>query len=215
MYRWWGADECGDGHWNAETETWVTDKAIDLSPAFPPDDDGKTTYVARYRPGSNTLISKDADGKPLKAVLEIAMGNSSGDPDLEDGAGAGGWITIPHGHGWQLLDDRLGIEVTVKDPDDWTTGPNKSPDGMLKAVPKISAVTWTATPTAATKFLLRLTTVIDADQRIRAEPIPGVMAEKRKASPTQFARERSIDGNDHFQYCVISKVVSITPRRKT
>ena len=23
MYRWWVADECGDGHWNADTEMWV------------------------------------------------------------------------------------------------------------------------------------------------------------------------------------------------
>ena len=71
MYRWFIADECGEGHYNMNTEMWVTGKAIDFSSIFPPDSRGKATYVDRYRPGSDTLISKDVDGKPLKAVLEI------------------------------------------------------------------------------------------------------------------------------------------------
>ena len=41
----------------------------------------------------------------------------------------------------------------------------------------------------------RLTTVIEADQRI------DIPAEKRIASPTKFARERTADGKDHFQWC--------------
>ena len=119
MYRWWGADECGDGHWNVDTAEWVTDKPIDLTPIFPIDDTGDYTYVDRYRPGSKTLISKDSNGKPLKANLQIAVNETSGDPAIDPGVGLTGWVDVPHG--WKLLDDRLGIECTANDPDDWTT----------------------------------------------------------------------------------------------
>ena len=68
MYRWWGADECGDGHWNVDTAEWVTDKPIDLTPIFPIDDTGDYTYVDRYRPGSKTLISKDSTGSPSRRI---------------------------------------------------------------------------------------------------------------------------------------------------
>jgi hypothetical protein len=191
MYRWFIADECGDGHWNMETSTWVTGKPIDFSAVFPPDMDGNATYVDRYRPGSRTLISKDAAGKPLKAVLEFAPGYYSGDPDLETDPDQGGWLTISKG--WQLLDDRLGIEVSIENPEQWGSGNPKLND--------IRTITWTAAPTQPTAFLLRLTTVIEADQRI---PAKDVTAAARTASPTLFDRERSADGKDHFQYCSVA-----------
>ena len=91
-YRWFIADECADGHWNMLDAAWVTNKALDLSPVFPLDDDGNHTYSVRYRAGSNTLISKDVNGKPLKAVLEIRQGNGySQDPVLETADGSSGW----------------------------------------------------------------------------------------------------------------------------
>ena len=207
MYRWWIADECGDGHYNMLNSEWVTDKPIDFSPVFPEDDDGNATYVDRYRPGSSTLISRDVDSKPLKAVLEIAQGYYSEEPELEDPEGSAGWVTIPYGHGWRLLDDRLGIEITADKPDAWTTGAEKTPDGTTPAIPKVSTILWTATPTQETAFLLRLTTVIEADQRIgipNTSTANAVTALMRDASPTDFARERSIDGRDHFQYCTIA-----------
>jgi hypothetical protein len=197
MYRWFIADECGDGHWNMDKSTWVTGTPLDLDQIFPPDDEGNSTWVTRYRPGSNTLISKDPDGKPLKAVLEIDQGFlNSTDPALEKSAGSSSWITIPHGKGWRLLDDRLGIEITVDDPDGWTiTSAKKAGIGDIT---KVSTVLWTATPTTETSFRLRLTTVIESDQRMVVE------ANKRQASPTQFARERSADGRDHFQWCELA-----------
>ena len=187
MYRWYIADECADGHWNVDTATWDT-TPIDLSPIFPPDDIGNPTYVDRYRPGFRTLIAKDVDGKPLKAILEIAPGVTSDDPNIADVVGDdNAWFTISHG--WQLLDDRLGIEVSIEDPESWTTGNPK--------LPKIAGVTWLANPTDKTNFLLRLTTVIESDQQIP------ILATKRIASPTEFARERTADGKDHFQYCTL------------
>ena len=193
MYRWWIADECADGHWNMETSTWVTDKAIDWSPVFPPDKDKNATYVDRYRPGSNTLISKDSEGRPLKKVLQVLPGFSSGDPSIETVDDTETWITIPGGY--RLLDDRLGIEITAENPNEWHIGPG------AKDIVTIRAIDWLADPTAETDFVLRLTTVVDADVRI---PDSDIQAKMRKASPTDFPRERVADGKDHFQYDMVS-----------
>jgi hypothetical protein len=91
------------------------------------------------------------------------------------------------------LDDRLGIEVSIENPEQWGSGNPKLND--------IRTITWTAAPTQPTAFLLRLTTVIEADQRI---PAKDVTAAARTASPTLFDRERSADGKDHFQYCSVA-----------
>lgn len=205
MYRWYGADECGDGHWNVSSASWVTGTPLDLSAIFPPTEptsnsDGSTTpahpgYCRRYRPGSNTLVSRDVEGKPLKRVLEMLPATKSGDPSLAAEQQEDGWITVANG--WKLLDDRLGIEVTVDDPETWHTGQGPALSGGT--VPTIKGITWLATPTDATNFVLRLTTVIDADERM-----DDVTATKRVASPTKFTRERSADGKDHFQYCSIA-----------
>ena len=188
MYRWYIADECADGHFNVDEDAW-NERGPDFSSIFPPDDNGNATYVDRYRPGSNTLISKDAQGKPLKAILEIAKGVTSTDPALADVLDdERTWLTISHG--WKLLDDRLGIAVTTENPDQWSSGNPRLND--------IRGVLWSAMPTDMTNFLLRLTTVIESDQQIP------VIAMKRIASPTKFARERTSDGKDHFQYCSLA-----------
>ena len=201
MYRWWIADECGDGYWNVLDSEWVTESPIDLSPVFPPDEGGNPTYCRRFRPGSKTLIAKDSEGRPLKAVLEVLKGLASQQPEIRDlGEQDGGtWTTVVKG--WQLLDDRLGIEVTASDPNEWQTGAAKQLGGGAATVPTIRAVSWTCNPEGDGNdpFLLRLTTVIEDDQRI------DVSAAKRIASPTQFTRTRIADGKDHFQYCSIDK----------
>lgn len=192
-YRWYIADECGDGHYNMDTATFVTGTPFDFSPIFPanPDgggDDDVPTYVNRYRPGISTLVSRDINRKPLKATLEAAVGFASTDPALSGEALEGAtWLTIPHG--WRLLDDRLGIEVDVENPEEWSTGNQK--------LPKISGVTWWAAPTDDTNILFRLTVVIDSDERL------AINSPKRIASPTKHSRSRSTDAKDHFQYCSI------------
>jgi hypothetical protein len=191
-YRWWIADECADGHWDAVDDQWQTNVSLDLSPVFPPDANGKPTYVKRYRPGRETLIAQDDQGRPLKAVLEYQKSWSPRDPfvlgvDSEDDS-PGPWLTVPNG--WRLLPDRLGIEVTAADPEQWATGNPKIGD--------IHAILWSATPTTQTQFALRLTTVIEADQGLN------VSAPRRIASPTQYSRVRVADGRDHFQYNAIS-----------
>jgi hypothetical protein len=188
MYRWYIVDECADGHWNVADDEWNQTRP-DFSEAFPPTKTGLSTYVDRYRPGSNTLISKDSNGKPLKAILEITKGFASDDPALVDvDPEDTDWLTIPDG--WRLLPDRLGIEVTAANPDQWSTGNPKLND--------IRGILWSAVPTGDTNFTLRLTTVVDSDQRMH------IVAKKRVASPTAFKRRRAADGKDHFQYCELA-----------
>jgi hypothetical protein len=186
-YRWYGADECGDGHWDA-VNTSVIHSAVDLRPVFPDDEDGNATYATRYRPGSQTLVSRDPQGHPKKATLEILMGAISTDPSLPTEPASSNWLTISHG--WRLLEDRLGIEVTVEDPEDWSTGNPK--------LPKINGITWQANPPDGKQFTLRLTTVIEDDRGL------DIAAEKRVASPTRFVRTRVADARDHFQYAEVS-----------
>lgn len=198
MYRWYGADECADGHWNATDLAWVTDTPCDFTPAFPDDKGtGKPTWVQRYRPGSRTIIASDASGKPLKAVLELCTSAASDDPQIKAGPDGRVWTVVTKG--WQLLDDRLGIEVTVENPEKWDTGQQQGIGGN-GAVITILGVSWLADPDVSKgkSVFLRLTTVIESDQQILA-----VTAPKRIASPTPFARERIADGKDHFQFCSI------------
>jgi hypothetical protein len=89
------------------------------------------------------------------------------------------------------LDDRLGIEITVENPEEWIIGNAKLPVGGNK----VAGVTAQANPsTSMPTFTLRLTTVIEDDQGL------GASAPKRTASPSKFARWRSADAKDHFQY---------------
>jgi hypothetical protein len=129
-------------------------------------------------------------------VLELCTGSLSSNPSVMTEPDSRTWTTVTKG--WQLLDDRLGIECTIENPNDWHTGQTKVASGA--AQPTIRAVTWSASPNAGgnAAILFRLTTVIDADIRINAEAV------KRPSSPTQFARRRSADGKDHFQYCAIT-----------
>jgi hypothetical protein len=191
-YRWYGVDECGDGFWNYATQSWVTGQGFDFSPVFS-DQDGNPQFVKRYRPGQRTLISQDVSGEPLRATLEIYFDSFIDQPGFPPFTGADnltGWLTVAHG--WQLLDDRLGIEVTAENPEQWNTDNKQVGEGG-----EIRGITWVANPPPHKNFLLRLTTVIDADIRLPA------FAAKRAASPTKFARARSADAKDHFQYTVI------------
>jgi hypothetical protein len=201
-YRWYGADECGDGHWTG-SGTWAT-TPFDLSAVFPPDDDGTPSYTVRYRPGSQTLVSTDTDGNPLRATLAISFDYQGATGALWDGSGT--WQTIEGG--WRLLQDRLGIEVTAEDPEQWAAGKGVSAVGGSGATTAIvpggdmRGVTWWASPpqgspTNGVQPVLRLTTVIQDDLRMP------ISAGKRIASPTRFARWRSVDARDHFQYTTI------------
>jgi len=188
-YRFYVADEAGDGHWDYATSTFTTTAPIDLSPVFPPIKAGEAegeeqkdvpTYVARLRPGSYQLVGDDSIGRPLRAFLAYSQDYTGPVASIWDGTGT--WTTI--GGGWQLLPDRLGIEVTIEDPEQWYIGKLKG---------EIRGVTWQANPPTGKQFYLRLTTVVDDDLTLDTK------VDKRIASPTKFERRRRVDGSDVYR----------------
>ncbi len=186
-YRYYVADEAGDGHWDQTGASWST-TALDLSPVFPDDENGGATYVKRLRAGSSSLITRDAQGRPLRAQLAVSRNYSGAAPAVWDGTGD--WQPISGG--WELLEDRLGVFIAVEDPDAWPIGEftgthPQEPSRTLRAV------TSQANPAAPnTRFVLRLTTVVDDDLMVPAA------VDARPASPTKFSRRRRIDARDHF-----------------
>lgn len=193
MYRYYVADEAGDGHWKASTSSW-SESALDLSELFPNDDEGNPTYVRRLRAGSADLVSRDAEGRPLRSQLALSRDYTGSSPGLWDGTGH--WQPIEGG--WQLLEDRLGIYVLAEDPDAWAIG-DFTGDHPQEPSRTLRGVTSQANPREpSTRFVLRLTTVIEDDLVVPAS------ADSRPASPTSFTRRRRVDARDHFALETIS-----------
>jgi hypothetical protein len=186
-YRYYVADEAGDGHWDASSSSWVS-KALDLSTIFPPTAQGTSTYVRRLRPGSNTLISRDSRGQLLRAQLALSRDYAGLVPAVWDGTGT--WQPISGG--WELLDDRLGILATVEDPENWPIG-DYTGTSPQEPSPTLRGITSQANPSPPnSRFVLRLTTVIEDDLMLPAA------AARRPASPTIFTLRRRVDARDHF-----------------
>lgn len=209
MYRYYIADECADGHWSIANKNWLTNKPIDLTSVFADpnnsDADQPRTYVHRYRPGKNKLLSKDLLNLPRKAQLAVSRNYNGADPPcLWDTVSGTDWQDIDGG--WALLTDRLGIMVTADSPEEWQIGkppagpggPWPVPDGKLRGVKGMANPNNAQNATIGEKqFYLRLTTVIEGDHGIDVE------AERRDASPMKNTIQRRVDAKDHFYYDVI------------
>jgi hypothetical protein len=147
-YRYFIADECADGHWSIANKEWITDEPFDFTDVFMWDtskgtqqmidqqegdedeepEDETALFVKRYRPGKHRIFSKDSQNLPRKAQLAVsrnynARGNAPEPPCLWDGETGTDWQEITGG--WELLKDRLGIMVTVEDPENWQVGKPK------------------------------------------------------------------------------------------
>jgi hypothetical protein len=195
-YRLFIADECGESHWDWGLNGMLTKRSLDLSDVL-----GKE-YVRRYRPGRSALLSKDHEGKYLRSQLAFSRdydgASSERSPKLWDGTGT--WQPIKAG--WELLKDRLGIMVTVDDPEAWKIG-KFSKAGKQQSGDVLRTITSLAKPANKnTRFYLRLTTVIEDDFPIQAT------APKRVSSPSRFSYTKRIDARDHFKY---EKVHSSSP----
>ena len=227
-YRFYIADECGDGHWSLADGEWITDP-IDFSSVFQlpnssssggsnsknsSNSGGKNgndppSYVRRYRPGRNTLFSKDLNNKPLLAQLAVSRDYAGPDGPCIWDTVSGTWQQIDGG--WTLMEDRLGIEVTVDDPEMWNIG--KPPAGAAAQEPTgvLHGITSMSNPSTAVEsekmFWLRLTTVIEADYGIEAT------ATRRDASPMAATVLRRVDARDHFHKDVVdaSSAFNATP----
>jgi hypothetical protein len=199
-YRLYLADECGDGHWSFANSAWIN-TPVDLSAIFPANQDGSANYVRRYRPGENTLLTQDLNNRPKSAQLALSRDYAGADPPcVWDGTGT--WQTI--NGGWRLVEDKLGIEVTVDDPEAWDIG--KPPPGSIVSKAQeptgvLHGITSIANPVqnvqSMTRFTLRLTTVIEADQDL------GIIAPRRDASPIDATIQRRVDARDQFRFGVV------------
>ena len=199
-YRLYVSDECGDGHWSFAQSSWSANP-LELSAILPPNPDGSSSYVRRYRPGENTLLTRDLNNRPRSAQLAVSRDYGGADPPcIWDGTGT--WQTI--NGGWRLLEDKLGIEVTVDDPEAWDIGKPPSgtmvsyaqePTGVLRGISSISNPV-AGVPTMS-RFYLRLTTVIEADQDL------GIVAPRRDASPMSATIQRRVDARDHYRRGVV------------
>ncbi len=210
-YRFYIADECGDGHYSLADSEWQT-TPIDFSSVFqlPNGNSGNVpAYVRRYRPGRNTLFSKDLNNKPLPAQLAVSRNYTGADPPCVWDTVSGSWQQIDGG--WALMEDRLGIEVTVDDPESWSIG--KPPAGAAAQEPTgvLHGISSMANPSTSVpsqmQFWLRLTTVIEADYSIEAT------APRRDASPMPLTILRRVDARDHFHRDVVdaSSAFNATP----
>ena len=139
--------------------------------------------MRRLRPGSNTLLSRDSKGQPLQAQLALSRDYQGPAPGLWDGSGT--WQPIAGG--WELLEDRLGIQVTVEDPESWPIGDFTGANSQEPSL-TLRGITSQSNPSSPnTRFMLRLTTVIDDDLMLPA------VTPARKASPTSFTVRRRVD----------------------
>ena len=120
---------------------------------------------------------------------------------------SGTWQQIDGG--WSLMEDRLGIEVTVDDPESWNIG--KPPAGTAAQEPTgvLHGITSICNPSSTIQsekmFWLRLTTVIEADYGIEAT------AQRRDASPMSSTILRRVDARDHFHYDVVDGSSAFNP----
>jgi hypothetical protein len=233
-YRYYIADECGDGHWSIMNQTYVSAGVgigIDFTDLFAVNNDlvdanpagenvglvqnDPQNFVVRYRPGLSNLFSQDILNKPLRAQLAVSRnyGSDGGvDPPCLWDTISGTWQTI--NGGWELMKDRLGVILTAEDPNKWTVGKPlagtaaQEPTGVLHGVESMAApaaAPGSGVPYTTQQFWLRLTTVIEGDYGIEAT------AQKRPASPIPFTIQRNVDAHDHFYYDVVDGTSPYSP----
>lgn len=198
-YRWFGLDEDGEGHWvfsfgappdeKIEGDEFEIGKPTSLAKAF-----GVDSHAIRKRPIAPYPTDNTFQGRVRKPTLHVVMGLSK---DKVGPAGPGIWEgPLPEkkriiAGGWRLLKDRLGIEVTIDNPNSWDTGQvsgaNQAPQklsliDLLRPGTKLAKVPW-----------LVLTCLVDRD--IFEDRIIG----RRNASPQPFPIKRMIDGRSRYR----------------
>jgi len=199
-YRIFVFDECGEGHWNFLTATTATTVAsLDAVLGIPSTDPvtGTVTrlYAHRRRPAIRDLVTVDHEGKTMEAMLWVSTDYAGTKPGVWDGTGT--WQRVVSTE-WTLLKDRLGIRLTMRNPDDWSIGkPTDAsmpfPSGKVRVVKSLASADSTNP-----RFHFRLTCTIEGDQNLSA------LASKRAASSTKFSITRRHDARDRFRKRVVT-----------
>ena len=188
-YRWYGIDECAEGHTNYDTGAWDTTDAFSFDAILgKPDAAGKAQWVTRRRPGRNTLNTLDDQTHPCEAVLSISTAFAPGlgaVPGPWDGTLPGLWQPVQN---WRPLKDRFGVELICDTPEAWHAGkgPVVGESGVINIIGAQNGIT------PHVEFLLKYTTVIEGDKGLVAA-VP-----KSLASPGRFTVWRRLDARDHF-----------------
>lgn len=191
-YRLYVFDETGEGHWDFNTSSLLHNPTF-LGALFKDDNAGNDPdYVFRRRPPIGELFSLDANRIPLRAKLAISVDYQGPQPGLWDGTGT--WQTVEGG--FELLRDRLGIWISVPNPNGWNIQGSPVagapfPSGVVKGVED------QALP-GGRRFSLRLTCVIEADRGVEA------VAGRRGSSPTQYEVLRRVDARDRYMRNIIA-----------
>jgi hypothetical protein len=184
-YRLYVFDETGEGHWNFATSATVHD-APSLQALLSGSAKDPRTYVKRRRVPMGELFTTDSNNMRLKARLSISTIYAGASPGLWDGTGT--WQPIVGG--FRLLQDRLGIWISVPNPNGWNIG-LPATSGMPFPAGTVRGIEDQAN-SSATHFSLRLTCVIEGDLGLDA------VATQRPSSSTSFAIMRRIDASDRY-----------------
>ncbi len=189
-YRTWIFDEAGDGHYPNAVSSDRSNTVPSLDAVF-----GKGNYVKSHRPPIGQLFQKDIAGKALQYRLSMSDDYPGPYPAVWDGSGT--WRHV--NGGFRMLRDRIGIRVTINNPNAWSVGTaNQGSDFLKSSVVKIIdcfANPSTPGPTAANpNFFLRLTCVIKGDQCIVSMPPRAV------SSALNYDVEEIVDARDRFHY---------------
>ena len=184
-YRLYVFDETGEGHWDWG-RTALSREAPSLLPLWTQDPQIKAIPVQRRRIPIDTLFSRDANLKPLRAQLSISTNYAGTQPGLWDGSGT--WQ--PVGPGFELLRDRLGVWINAANPNAWNIQASRVagapyPAGVVRGVEDQVAG-------GSRRFTLRLTCVIEGDQ------VAAATADRRPSSPASYPIVRRVDARDRY-----------------
>ncbi len=151
-----------------------------------------------FAPTSQTLATKDDKGQIRKAILDIwlptrpgtdpgrdpgVMGTNITDSGLDDGD----WYNVPDG--WQLLEDRIGINITAEDPEVFSIDKSNKRIHLISGSTPTDNIGTIGSPT----FMFRLTVTTQLPERV---PVNVGM---RAASPTKFPRWMLVDRQDQYK----------------
>ncbi len=213
-YRQFVAGDGNGRYWSYSQNKFVTGNPktgdpLDFGDEYTPDPAKPPVYETPEKtngfvPTAQTLVTKDDKDQPRNAILDIWLPTTAGtdkgrNPAVmgtfgtDSGLTNGEWVNIPDG--WKLLEDRIGINITVEDPEMLSTDKASKNIHLISGSSPTNDIGIKGQPT----FMLRLTTTVHL-----AERVP-VNLGARAASPTKFPRWMLVDRQDQYKIQYVSE----------